>query len=195
MKLRTYKSPDIKKEWPEFNNHGKPICIEIGCGVGLHPILYSKKYPENFLVAIEHTKNKFEKFERRFQNNGSPSNLLPIHGNAINWINDNLTSHSVYEYFLLYPNPSPKAGDLNKRWYAMPFMGVIIDTLVKGGRITIASNETFYIEEAKNYMTKNWNLKLLNESKILEQETYRTHFEKKYVGRKEDCINLVFQKI
>ena len=106
--------------------------IEIGCGVGLHPITYAKIHPDRNLVALEHTKEKFDKFWGRYENHASLDNLYPIHGNAISWISAHIKPASVSRYFLLYPNPWPKARHKNRRWAAMPFMAKLHETLAVG---------------------------------------------------------------
>jgi tRNA G46 methylase TrmB len=141
-------------------------------------------------VAIEHTKTRFKKFEGRYKNHNLP-NLLPIHADAIKWITHTLKENSVEEYFFLYPNPYPKKSDQNKRWHAMPFMKKIISTLKTNGLLTLATNEYFYATEAIDFLTNNWNLTLISNEKPM---TYRTHFEKKYMQRGQECFNLVFKK-
>src|SRR5689334_22652665 len=93
---------------------GKPLDVEIGCGVGLHPIRYALANPERNLIAIEHTREKFASFRQRYEGNGHPANLFPIHADAIRWVTHALPPGSVSKFLLLYPNPEPKA--TNKRW-------------------------------------------------------------------------------
>ena len=47
-------------------------------------------------------------------------------------------------HFLLYPNPWPKPGHLQRRWHGHP---VFPDLLGLGGRLEIRSNFRLYIEE------------------------------------------------
>ncbi|MFT6071090.1 MAG: tRNA G46 methylase TrmB [Bacteriovoracaceae bacterium] len=192
-KIRPFTAPPLQ-DYVKFIVPKLPLDIEIGCGVGLHPILYQQKHPERCLVALEHTKEKFDKFYRRFINHGSPQNLIPVHANGISWVSQQLPNESVDQFFFLYPNPNPKPGDLNKRWYAMPFMQKVLEVLKPDGKITLATNEKFYKEEALEYFLGHWKLKLI-EDKILESGFKpRTHFEKKYLEREEPCFNLVFSK-
>jgi len=173
-----------------------PLDIEIGCGVGLHPIRYSIQNPDRFLVAIEHTREKFDKFWRRYINHGSAKNLLPIHANAISWVTHILPEECVDQFIFLYPNPNPKPKHFNKRFHGMPFMEQVIKCLKKGGKIIMATNEKFYADEALEWMTGHWNLKLVENKEYgkLPSEPARTHFEKKYLERGETCYNLIFEK-
>lgn len=179
-------------EYPPFIIPEGPLDVEIGCGVGLHPIQYFQKNPKRTLVAIEHTKDKFEKFQRRFVNHGSPSNLIPIHANGISWVSQQLQKDTVDKFYFLYPNPNPKPGDQNKRWHAMPFIHKVLEVLKPNGKIILATNEEFYRNEAIEFFTKTWKLKLENEERLLKGFAHRTHFEKKYLERGETCFDLVF---
>jgi tRNA (guanine-N7-)-methyltransferase len=185
-------TPPPPVEYSPFVYPEGPLDIEIGCGVGLHPIQFSQKHPDRTLVAIEHTCEKFEKFQRRFENHGSPKNIIPIHANGISWVAQQLKENSVDNFYFLYPNPNPKPGDQNKRWHAMPFMHKVLEVLKPGGKITLATNESFYRDEALDYFLHTWMLKLESEEILSKDFPHRTHFEKKYLERNETCYNLVF---
>lgn len=175
-----------------FIEKAKVLDVEIGCGVGWHPIQYATNHPERSLLAIEHTRDKFEKFQRRFEHH-ELSNLLPIHANAISWMTNHLSEQSISKLLILYPNPNPK--DKSKRWFCMPFMHRLLKMLREDGEIILATNEKGYRDEALNYALNFWKLRL-EEEKIIEapQSQYRTHFEKKYIERGETCWNLIFKK-
>lgn len=193
-KLKPIRSftPPPTEDYPAFTTPKGPLDIEIGCGVGLHPIQYQGKNPNRTLVAIEHTKEKFEKFFRRFENHDSPKNLIPIHANGISWTAQQLAENTVDRFYFLYPNPNPKPGDLNKRWYAMPFMHKVLEILKPEGELILATNEKFYRDEAIDYFINVWNLKLKEETLLDKDYPHRTHFEKKYLERGQTCYNLVF---
>lgn len=165
--------------------------IEIGCGVGWHAIEYSRLNPDRYLIAIERTSNKFEKFARR-KGNHKIENLDAIHANAINWVSTNLKAQQVDRYFILYPNPCPK--DPQKRWFRMPFMKFLIETLKPGGTVTLATNIDAYYEEAKTYGAEVWGLKVIEDRIISKNEKPRTHFEKKYLAADHICHNLILQR-
>jgi tRNA (guanine-N7-)-methyltransferase len=167
-----------------------PLDIEIGCGVGWHPIQYAKSNPDRFLVAIEHTREKFEKFRSRVANNQKFENLLPVHANAIAWITYSLAPASVSRIFILYPNPEPKAQ--SKRWIRMPFATKLVEVLKPQGELIFATNELSYRNEILEYAPHGLSLK--KETRLSEKDRPRTHFEKKYLARGETCFDLVFMK-
>ncbi len=177
-----------------FSKYNK-VCLEIGCGVGMHPIQLATKNKDQYFIAIEHTKNKFDKFWNRYLGHKSPENLLPVHANAISWVTHFIAPESIDKIFLLYPNPNPKRKGLNKRWYAMPFMQKLIQTLNINGEIEIATNMDWYAHEAIHYLRKDFKMSLIN-YEILGKNinNFRSHFESKYLRSGEKCYNLLFSR-
>lgn len=169
---------------------GLALDIEIGCGVGLHPIRYVQQNPDRYLVAIEQTRIKFEKFAGRLSHHEKMDRLWPVHADAIEWITHFLVPSSVDRFFILYPNPKPK--NESQRWYAMPFMERLRDTLKPGGEIILATNEEYYVRGARRYMKDVWKFLIVKDSPV--DFRPRTHFEKKYLARGEVCWDLVFKK-
>jgi len=183
---------------------GQRIEIEIGCGVGFHPISFAQQNPKTCFIALEHTKVRFEKFQRRLQNHRSLhpealKNLLTLQANAVSWITHEVPDASIDRYWILYPNPYPKKEHLNRRWHAMPFASKIISTLKSGGELVLATNETFYAEEAVSFWAGFWKLGLTSKTIVtpeLLKTGYKpmTHFEKKYLQADQTCYQLTFQK-
>ncbi|MDR3607914.1 MAG: SAM-dependent methyltransferase [Oligoflexia bacterium] len=165
-----------------------PLDVEVGCGVGWHPIRYVRENPKRTLVAIEHTRTRFSRFERRIASHDPLPNLHPVHADAVKWITHFLRPATVDRYFFLYPNPRPKP------WYSMPFFARVVETLKVGGTVTLATNESFYYVAAKNYFTRVWGLEIVSDRSIAPIEKPRTHFEKKYLSRGESCFDLVVRK-
>ena len=184
--------PRAGTSFPETH---RPVDVEIGCGVGYHPIQYAQANPGRLLVAIEHTKTRYGRFARRLEGHPHLSNILPIHANAIRWITHRVAPASVERLFLLYPNPYPKASQANRRWYAMSFMSRLLDVLISGGTLHLATNESYYADEAMAYMVEFWGLPCVRNRLLKAGDMApRSHFEKKYLAQGASCHDLVFQK-
>lgn len=168
--------------------------VEIGCGVGLHPIRYALKNPTRHLIAIEHTTEKFQKFKRRYQNHQTPANLTPVHANAISWLAHTQLPQALDRIFLLYPNPYPKPSDWRKRWVYQPFMSYLIELLHSSGELTVATNLGWYADEVIHVLTEGRGLRLARHHMISKDAEGRTHFEKKYLLRGEECQEMTFVK-
>ena len=87
---------------------GMRLDVEVGCGVGYHPIRYARANPDRFLIAIEHTHTRFEKFERRLAHHEKLQNLLAVHADAVEWITHSLPEESVDRYYFLIPQSLAK---------------------------------------------------------------------------------------
>jgi tRNA (guanine-N7-)-methyltransferase len=181
----------------DFWNIAVATDLEIGPGVGWHPITYAKSNPSRRLIAIEHSQARFESFARRHASHGL-ANLFPVHANAVHWITHHVPAGKIERIFILFPNPYPKQGQRNKRWHAMPFREQLVRALVPGGKLLLATNEKFYAEEAAEMLSHTEGLSLVDKmtySRDHERgQTPRTHFEKKYLQRGETCYELVFRK-
>jgi len=175
-------------------NPAQPVDVEIGCGVGLHPIRYARENPGRQLVAIERTKDKFEKFAGRLSHHETLPNLTAIHGDALAWITHGFAPESVSRFIMLYPNPYPKPAQRNQRFHYMPFFAQLRATLKQGGELWLATNEAFYAEEARLIYPAEWKMELVEDSLVSPSSPPRTHFEKKYLARGEPCFNLRFAK-
>jgi len=186
------KIPALKNEIAEKLSHflKKPgdFYLEIGCGVGLHPIIFSKENPHCNLIAIERTEEKFNKFWGRYTNHKEPSHLLPLHADAISVVTHGIPANSLKKIFILYPNPEP--GNKNQRWINMPFMSELISKLRDFGEIEIRTNMTDYADEIKTGY-QNHPLVLKSFRKIELNEQLKTHFERKYIQRGENCFEIV----
>lgn len=167
--------------------------LEVGCGVGLHPIQYCKANPDRFLIAIEHTREKFEKFQRRFLNNAHPKNLVGINTNAISFVTHELSDQCIDRVFLYYPNPEPK--NPAKRWLRMPFFSQVLRVLKSGGKITLVTNVAEYFAEARKFAESDWGLQEASVQEIKQGDRVPlTHFEKKYLATGQTCYQVVFKK-
>ena len=174
----------------------QPLDVEIGAGTGEHAIAYCRNNRQRHLLAIEKTKERFQKFSAKLENE-SFNNLTSVHGNAIPWITHALRPGSVERYFIFYPNPYPKLRQANKRFYRMPFMSKLIETMKTNATLTITSNVKSHIEEARLILNTAWGMKITSNKSIDPNSRFqpRSLFEKKYLARGEHCYELVCTKL
>ena len=185
--------PINEQQWRKQRQPQQALVIEIGAGVGLHPIQYGLAHPNSMIVAIEKTSEKYQKMQRRLQHHHL-DNVYPVQANAIQWVSQNLHEEEVDDYFILYPNPYPKASQRNKRFINMPFMQKLWQTLKIGGHLTLATNEDFYyLEAVETWQTLPF-LEVIEIGRVPCDVKPRTHFEKKYLERGEQCWHCVVKK-
>lgn len=167
----------------------QPICLEIGAGKGKHALLFTAQHPQQHLVAIERTREKFEAMQKQHQQEGQ-ENLQPVHADALPWVVHALYPQQVEQCFILYPNPEPH--NPAQRWLNMPFFEFLLSRLQPKGQITLASNIPDYIAEAEQQLQQVWQLPYIKE--VIPETSARTHFEIKYLERGELCQQLVISK-
>lgn len=167
----------------------EPVCLEIGAGKGKHALLFAAANPQQHLIAIERTAEKFQAFAKQHKQQGL-SNLSPIHADAVAWCVHGLKPQQVSQAFLLYPNPEPK--NPAQRWLNMPFFEFLLSRLQDGATLTLASNIPDYIAEAAAQCQTMWHLPYVQET--IPAHFARTHFEIKYLERGEPCSQLIITK-
>lgn len=168
--------------------------VEIGCGVGLHPIRWSLANPSRTLLAFERTTEKFQKFQRRLDRHPQVRNVIAVHGCGVAWLSHLSPGATAGKIYLLYPNPCPKESQSNQRWHRAPAMALLREILRPGGCLELATNEEWYFQEAREWLTGHWNFRLESAHAVEPGATPRTHFERKYLARGERCWNLLVSK-
>ncbi|HRK03199.1 MAG TPA: SAM-dependent methyltransferase [Oligoflexia bacterium] len=175
-----------------------PLDFEIGCGAGMHPIEYNQSEKQRVLIAVEHTRIKYQAFCQHLLKNQQVDlrRLVPLHANAISVLTHLVPPASIERIYLLYPNPEPKAR--NRRWFCAPFMAKVLDCLVPGGTVHVASNIDWYFNEALHQARNVWGLQVTAERSFNENtipfSKPRTHFEKKYLERGQICYDAILLK-
>lgn len=165
------------------------LTLEIGAGKGKHACLYAQQNPQQRVIAIERTKQKFDAMHKQAQCLALP-NLDTIHADAIPWIVHALYPQQVQQCFILYPNPEPH--NASQRWLNMPFFEFLLSRLQLNGRITLASNVAAYMDEAQQQLQQLWKLPYTLEQ--VAADSARTHFEQKYLQRGQCCQQLIIEK-
>lgn len=175
-------------------NHLKKLAVEIGCGVGLHPIRWAQANPNGIMLAIERTHNKFAKFYGRLKNHPGLTNIFPAHADAALLLPHLNLYNKVNEIFVFYPNPYPKSRHKNLRFAYNHLTDILFDSLSVNGTMLFATNIENYANELRKEIPQKLNLKIVSDKKLSSFDTPRTHFEKKYLARHETCFELIFKK-
>jgi tRNA (guanine-N7-)-methyltransferase len=170
------------------------LAIEIGCGVGLHPIKYANEFPNRAMIAIERTTAKYLSFSRRLDRHCDLRNrLCAVHADAFQFMDEVLPNKSVDEVWILYPNPEPKKA--SRRWFFTPFTSRLIDFLKPDATIHLATNIESYAADCTN-RAADYGLSVKKYERFDKSSrpdwVPRTHFEKKYYERGEVLFDMEF---
>ncbi|WP_201618062.1 DUF938 domain-containing protein [Psychrobacter urativorans] len=182
---RDFVIPEVAKG----NDKTATLVLEIGAGKGKHALSFAAAHSDQQLIAIERTRNKFEAFAKQATQQAL-SNLTPIHADAIAWIVHAIVPNSIARIFILYPNPEQH--NPNQQWLNMPFFEFLLSRLQEGGEVILATNIKSYMDNAEQQSIGVWQLPTVRHE--VPANSQRTHFEVKYVARRETCWQLNMRK-
>ena len=184
---------EVKKQVVEFlKKPHKKLNVEIGCGVGFHPIQFALSHADEGLLAIERTSEKFKKFKGRMLNHNLP-NLMGVHAEAAILLPHTLTPSCVDKFFILYPNPYPKESQKYLRWAHSSFLNFVIDSLKPGGELMFATNLSAYKDELIQRLPELFQFESVDVTEVTSSPKPITHFEKKYLADGQTCFHIRFK--
>lgn len=147
---------------------GRNIVLDSCCGVGESSWRLAKQYPDTVIVGIDKSLDRLQKHGQQLEYREYSEHASSISDDIVNrqtgdevffsrdnycvvradvidfWRLINQHDWQVEKHYLLYPNPYPKASQVQKRWHGTPSFKDILNI---GGEITVRSNWKIYIEE------------------------------------------------
>ena len=154
---------------------GRPLVLDSGCGTGESTRILARAFPDHLVIGVD-------KSESRLGCLAAP-HCPWREGNAV-WVRADLTTFwrlavhaglALDRHYLLYPNPWPKPGQLQRRWHAHP---VVPDVLRLGGRLEMRTNWSVYADEFAFALSRLRDRVV--EPAVFEVEEPLTPFERKY---------------
>jgi len=134
-------------EW--LGDDRKQIILDSGCGTGESTLLIASNFPECRVIGIDRSEKRLGRLAGSSWNSES---CTYTKGNAI-WVRAELATFwflaaqanwRLHRHFLLYPNPWPKPGHLQRRWHGH---AVFPTLLALGGHLELRSNWLIYVRE------------------------------------------------
>lgn len=162
--------------------HGGPLIFDSGCGVGDSTRMIAERFEDHLVLGLDRSADRLGRKRPPL-----PPNARLIRADLVDfWRLARAAGWNPARHFLLYPNPYPKAGQLNKRFHGHP---VFPDLVALGGRLECRSNWRTYLEEM------NLALKMLDNQGVLgpvpECPAISTAFERKYRASGHELWQLV----
>lgn len=185
----------------ELFRQNKDVWLEVGAGSGWFFVEMARLHPEKFLIAIERSRLRGQRLVRKAQKSMLP-NLAPFRGNAIPTVIHGVPGESVNRLYLLYPCPWPKNAQRRNRWYLHPIMPHFLRILKPGAQIVWASDQKFYIDEAKFVCEQKYGMKVLAYGELAPNPYNdlalfpggRTKFENMFLNANQSCYELIVEK-
>ncbi|GIZ52200.1 tRNA (guanine(46)-N(7))-methyltransferase TrmB [Noviherbaspirillum aridicola] len=120
-----------------------PLILDSGCGVGLSTMNLAARYPDHFVIGVDQSAHRLAR-NTAWQGEPPPNHLCVRAELADFWRLLHRERVVLAQHFLLYPNPWPKVGQLQRRWHGHPVFPVLP---ALGGAFECRSNWRIYIEE------------------------------------------------
>lgn len=203
-------SEQYSEYWKERNTHFIPselfsmhptVYLEIGAGTGWFLLELARSRPDVFFVGIERCRMRANRLVKR-ANRAKLPNVAAYRGNAIPAVIHGIPSESVDRLYILYPNPFPKNSQRKNRWYLHPIMPHLVRILKRGGTLVWASDQSFYIEEARFVCEDRFRMQVhkvgaLSPHALNDLESFpegRTKFEATFLANGVPCYELIVSK-
>jgi len=152
-----------------------PIVLDSGCGTGESTRAIARAMPDCLVIGVDKSRS-------RLSRTGASS--FPHREGNIVWLRGDLPTiwrlaadagWRLQGHFLLYPNPWPKPGQLQRRWHAHP---VFPDLLRLGGRLEMRCNWEIYALEFAAAVNRVLGLEI--KPQLLGESPISSPFERKY---------------
>lgn len=176
------------------------VSLEIGAGTGAFFTELAARFPDRFFIPVERCRMRAKRLLRKTSRSGLP-NLVGFRGNAIPPLVHGIPSQSVERIYILYPCPWLKTSQRKHRWYLHPILPHFARVLKPGGLLIWASDQEFYIDEARLVCEQKLGLKVLVHGEVSpnpynEMEAYpqgRTKFERTFLAQGQPCYEVILQ--
>ncbi len=136
-----------------FDDPGKPVEIDIGCGDGSFLQQLAACHPERNFLGVERLLGRVEKTARRIQQAGlTNARVLRLESSyCFGWL---LPAKSISRAHLLCPDPWPKKAHRKHRIINQPeFIDGIERVLQPGGEFLLKSDDADFFENALEVMS------------------------------------------
>lgn len=185
----------------ELFQKGNRVWFEIGAGTGGFFSELSGLHPDVRFLAMERCRHRARALVKKSQRVGR-ENFVGLRGNAVPTMIHSVPTGALERIYILYPCPWPKNSHRKNRWYLHPIMPHILRALKPGGLIVWASDQKFYIDEARYVCEKHYQTEVLVHDEIKANEWNdlekfnggRTKFEADFLGQGLPCYELIVRK-
>lgn len=129
--------------WRNDRGVSRRLLLDSGCGTARAARTLAEHYPDALVIGVDQSAARLARGFERF--GAVPENLLLVRAECADiWRLMVGAGWQVTQHFLLYPNPWPKPGHLQRRWHGHPVFPWL---LALGGTLEVRSNWHIYLQE------------------------------------------------
>lgn len=126
----------------KVSQHSGPLIFDSYCGVGQSTRLIAQANPEALVIGLDKSAHRLEKHTTDDQ---KTDNYLLVRADVDDiWRLAVAAGWRLQNHFLLYPNPWPKACQLQRRCHGSPLFASLLKL---EGAVELRSNWQLYVEE------------------------------------------------
>ena len=146
MPLTRFALPTRPPTWSDVFGNTNPVEVEIGPGKGAFLLALARHTPEHNFFGVELSKNRALRLASLIERDG-PTNAIAIHADMTCLLPLMIWPASVAVYHLYFPDPWWKQRHRRRRLFRDDFATILVQTLVPGGKILLASDVAEYFAE------------------------------------------------
>ena len=140
--IPTFSADAFERMRKVLDDHGGPLVLDSGCGTGVSTRRLAAVHPEALVVGLDQSAHRIGK---GIVADPLPANALLLRAQAQDiWRLLVQEGVRLRAHYLLYPNPWPKPGHLQRRWHGHE---AFCDLLALGGVLELRTNWPTYAEE------------------------------------------------
>lgn len=129
-----------------FDN--KKVYLEIGFGSGEHLAHKAERHKESKFIGCDYYLNGIASTVIKITEK-ELSNVSLFNGDAIKLLNK-IPNKSLYEVYLLYPDPWPKVRHLKRRFISDQNLRLLASKLIDGGALKVVTDSDIYFTHIKS---------------------------------------------
>ena len=185
----TNKKIDISEVFPK----AKKFAVEIGFGDGSALLEQAMRNTETAYLGIEVFRPGVGKCLIQLQRNNI-TNVRISTADARDVISEQISSASVHEFIMLFPDPWPKMRHRKRRLVNPEFIALCVDRLVPGGTITIVTDSVDYAQQVIDVLEDNDGLESLAHHLASSERRSPTRYEKKAIAAGHSVFEMQYAK-
>ena len=131
------------QQWRAQQGGNRAMILDSGCGTGRAARVLAGRYPDALVIGVDQSAARLQRGNERFGK--LPDNLQLVRAECADiWRLMLEACWRINRHFLLYPNPWPKPGHLQRRWHGHP---VFPQLLTLSMALELRTNWPVYAEE------------------------------------------------
>lgn len=164
-----------------FPKPDHPVEVDVGCGKGRFLLARARRFPDINFLGIERLLGRLRKVNRKIVAAGL-RNVRLLRMEAYYATTHLLPDAAVSAFYLLFPDPWPKARHHEHRLFNAPYCDALARALRPGGAVHIATDHAPYFEEIARALREHPRFEEIAPFEPTDDE--RTDFELLYLGRR-----------